>query len=832
MVAIDRPGGGGAAGGDDADVTVVPGSNHAASRPPYKSASQTSAPAGPPAGGSVSGGPQVPGQQPQAYQPQAHQPQGGYPQQPSPPQQPSATQQPEHAPTGAGAPSAVPVIQAPPPTSDGNALAPGVLLGHTYRIEALLARGGMGEVYRARHEELGSLHAIKVILDNLVHDERIITLFQEEAKKLRRVRDDAVVGYEGLFRDEFGRRYLVMELVDGPSLSTIMKERKLTVEEVGVLRDRMSRGLGAAHEKGIYHRDISPDNVIFPGGKVENAKIIDFGIAKSADPSDKTVIGDEFAGKYGYVSPEQLGMYDAKVDGRSDIYSMALTLIAGHLGRKLDMGNSIVQAIEKRRDVPDLSALPASLRPEFQRMLQPHPKDRPAQIRDLISGQDTTQGPMSRGGAVSVTAKSKRTSLIGMSALAVAVVAVGGGLYAVMGSGGATKPVTSGEATTASTTDAPVQTLPGVSAPPGSASGTSEAPGGAGATPPPGAQPNSAADNSLAPAPGGPAGATSQASSPTQTSQAPALPPGTPAAAVNPSTANPSPANPTTVNSSAATPANPTPSPQAQTQSPVAVNPPVEPGTPPQDRPVQQAAITPPPSTAIPTPPRASPAVMRATLQQILSGYSCAGLSGQLGSDLNGTVSGFVETAADAARLKAQLANLGDARFTTDVAVRGKPYCNVLKTLATDTREQASVAPAIQLDRSSAVYKVGQVLTVKATAARSGLLYVDYIDPSGQVVHLLPNPVEPQNRVNAGQQVLLGKPKGSNGPNDRVYEISPPYGPNMIVAISSTEPLFPSARPEVEDAKTYLPALQERLQALAASNADASSSSKFFDIVP
>src|SRR5215475_13185717 len=107
----------------------------------------------------------------------------------------------------------------------GSAIAPGSLLGHTYRIEALLARGGMGEVYRARHAELGTEHAIKIVLPGLADDPKIAQAFREEARKLGRVNKDAVVDYEGFFRDQHGRRYPVTEFVPGESLQQILRRR-------------------------------------------------------------------------------------------------------------------------------------------------------------------------------------------------------------------------------------------------------------------------------------------------------------------------------------------------------------------------------------------------------------------------------------------------------------------------------------------------------------------------------------------------------------------------------------------------------------------------------
>jgi predicted Ser/Thr protein kinase len=260
---------------------------------------------------------------------------------------------------------------------DGTALPVGTVLSNTYVIEAFLARGGMGEVYRARHRELGSSHAIKMIRAELARDEGVIRLFTEEAKKLRRVREDGVVAYEGLFLDEFGRRFLVMEFVDGPSLAQRLRDGPLSVDEVRSLRDRIALGLGAAHAKGIFHRDLSPDNVILVDGKTERAKVIDFGIAKSTEPGDVTVVGENFAGKYSWVAPEQLGLYGGKVDARADIYSLGLLLASAAAGRPISPAGSMAQVIAAREKVPDLSAVPAALRAELEPLLQPDPARRP-----------------------------------------------------------------------------------------------------------------------------------------------------------------------------------------------------------------------------------------------------------------------------------------------------------------------------------------------------------------------------------------------------------------------------------------------------------------------
>jgi hypothetical protein len=225
-----------------------------------------------------------------------------------------------------------------------------------------------------------------VILPELASDETVLQLFIREARELGRVNSDAIVRYQGFLRDETGSRYLIMEFVEGESLKAILRDRRFEAPEVLTLLERIGHGLAAAHELGIIHRDISPENIIVPGGDVARAKLIDFGIAKSADRTDPTLIGSDFAGKLSFVSPEQAGLFGGVVDGRSDIYSFGLVLAAAALGfgEKLDMGTSPASVIHARQSVPDLAALPTPLRPLIGHMLQPLPADRPASIRALL----------------------------------------------------------------------------------------------------------------------------------------------------------------------------------------------------------------------------------------------------------------------------------------------------------------------------------------------------------------------------------------------------------------------------------------------------------------
>jgi serine/threonine protein kinase len=281
--------------------------------------------------------------------------------------------------------------RAPRNDTGGSRIEPGLLLGHTWIVEEFLGRGGMGEVWRCAHVELGSEHAIKIILPELANEPNFVALFKEEARRLSRLQSDAIVRYEGLFRDEWGRQYLVMEFVDGPSLSSVLKERRPSLREIQQLLDRVALGLEAAHDQSIFHRDISPDNIILPEGRVERAKIIDFGIAKSLDPGDVTLIGSQFAGKHAFVSPEQAGLFGGRVDARSDIYCLGLVLAAASLGfgKQLNMGSSPASIIQARMSVPDLHEIPSGLRSLLNWMLQPDPSRRPQSIHALLARDHT-----------------------------------------------------------------------------------------------------------------------------------------------------------------------------------------------------------------------------------------------------------------------------------------------------------------------------------------------------------------------------------------------------------------------------------------------------------
>ncbi|MEO1017635.1 MAG: serine/threonine-protein kinase, partial [Pseudomonadota bacterium] len=245
----------------------------------------------------------------------------------------------------------------------------GFVLHHTYEIVRMIASGGMGDVYEAKHLLSEDRYAIKVIRDDLVDDERISGMFIRESDILKRIRHDAVVNYGGLLQDEQGRAFLVMDYIDGPSLRERLRQKPLSADEAKRLIRRLAPGLAEVHAAGTFHRDLSPDNILLADNDLDRAVIIDFGIAKLGEPDAKTFVGGDIAGKYGYISPEQLGVIDSPVDGRSDIYSLGLVLAAALRGQPLEMGTNWAAVVEARKKVPALNDCPKALRPLLAKML-------------------------------------------------------------------------------------------------------------------------------------------------------------------------------------------------------------------------------------------------------------------------------------------------------------------------------------------------------------------------------------------------------------------------------------------------------------------------------
>jgi len=337
-----------------------------------------------------------------------------------------------------------PTPQPPTPIDSSTGLTSGMILFGEYEIENVLGVGGMGEVYRARHRRLDEHRAIKVMHADLSGKKGASEFFYREAKALLAVRHPAVVHCHDLLSDEAGRVYLIMEMIEGIPLSKKMNDGPLSPDDVAVLGARIAHGLNAAHRKGVIHRDVSPDNIVLPNGRVQEAKLIDFGIAKILQEGEGTII-DGFKGKLSYASPEQLGFFGGKIDGRSDFYSLGLVLVAAALGRPMSMGTTVMEAVDARRGFDSLpDEIPVGLRSAIAPLLKLDPEDRPKYVDRLFVVPGGIEGSTDPGhyvaagvGSSGQTATGPMGQRVGLFAGigAAALLLAGGGFYFAMGGG-------------------------------------------------------------------------------------------------------------------------------------------------------------------------------------------------------------------------------------------------------------------------------------------------------------------------------------------------------------------------------------------------------------
>ncbi len=229
------------------------------------------------------------------------------------------------------------------------------VLDGQYQMEALLGKGGMGAVYRARHILLGDRVAIKVLPPEVRNNAEWLRRFRREGQAARRFRHNNAVTVYDLRTAADGTIYMVMEYVEGHTLDVAIKTRGRfsAAEALDILTPIMSV-LDTAHSMGVVHRDLKPENIMI--GKAENGppvvKLLDLGIAKlreiagteNSGNTALTMAGQVLGTPY-YMSPEQWGEIprdgNVEIDGRADIYSLGLVFYEMILGRRCFSGNTL-----------------------------------------------------------------------------------------------------------------------------------------------------------------------------------------------------------------------------------------------------------------------------------------------------------------------------------------------------------------------------------------------------------------------------------------------------------------------------------------------------------
>jgi serine/threonine-protein kinase len=216
----------------------------------------------------------------------------------------------------------------------------GEILDGKYRILRKLGQGGMGAVYAGEHLRVEKVVAIKVLHAAASEVAEMADRFEREARAAGKIGNEHIVEVYDLGMTPGGERYIVMEYLDGESLrSRIARQKRMTVRDIAGLSLQLLDGLAAAHEAGVVHRDLKPDNVYLTKGKrgfVDFVKILDFGISKFNEAEGSKTKTGTVLGSPNYMSPEHIRASDS-VDARSDIYGVGVMLfeaVTGQLPRK------------------------------------------------------------------------------------------------------------------------------------------------------------------------------------------------------------------------------------------------------------------------------------------------------------------------------------------------------------------------------------------------------------------------------------------------------------------------------------------------------------------
>lgn len=209
-------------------------------------------------------------------------------------------------------------------------LAPTRIIGGKYKLGRVVGEGGMGAVYQARHPELGTEVAVKLLSDSSLNNPNSLARFRREAMAMGQIRHDNVISVMDAGTDESGVPFLVMELLEGEALSaTLKRERILSPGLSAWIVSEVLAGLGAAHAKNIVHRDLKPGNVFIAiqSDGSRRVKLLDFGISKLGDDSSATLnvtAAGALVGTPNFMAPEQIRALD--LDGRIDLYATGIML--------------------------------------------------------------------------------------------------------------------------------------------------------------------------------------------------------------------------------------------------------------------------------------------------------------------------------------------------------------------------------------------------------------------------------------------------------------------------------------------------------------------------
>jgi serine/threonine-protein kinase len=324
-------------------------------------------------------------------------------------------------------------------------IGPGARVG-PYEVTALLGEGGMGKVWRARHLALKRDDALKVLPEGFAVDRERVARFQREAEILASLNHPNIATIHGLEEDAEGRRALVLELVEGPTLADRIRDGAIPIEDALPIARQVADALEAAHEHGIIHRDLKPANIkITPEGVV---KVLDFGLAKALEGAglegqdasqllthSPTLSGlatgaGVILGTAAYMSPEQAKGRAA--DRRSDVWAFGCVLFEMLTGTRLFGGGDVAETLALvLTKAPDWTALPVGTPASVGRLLRRClERDRRRRLADMTAVRleiEDASSESAQTGAVSPApvAVRRRWRSLALPVAAVAILAAG-----------------------------------------------------------------------------------------------------------------------------------------------------------------------------------------------------------------------------------------------------------------------------------------------------------------------------------------------------------------------------------------------------------------------
>src|SRR5205085_4309758 len=253
----------------------------------------------------------------------------------------------------------------------------GEIVAGRYELRELVGSGGMSSVFKAHDTLLERNVALKVLHDHYGGDGAYVERFRREARAVAQLSHPNVVTVIDRGEDG-GRQFIVFELVEGRTLKELLDEEgRLPVRRALQIAIQVARGLAFAHEHGLVHRDVKPQNVILNGDG--RAKVTDFGIARSIDVAGVTQSGTVL-GTSNYIAPEQAK--GGEVEPATDVYSLGAVLVELLTGEVPFQGESFVAVAMRHVNEPPPSILdlrpdvPARVAHAVERALEKRPADR------------------------------------------------------------------------------------------------------------------------------------------------------------------------------------------------------------------------------------------------------------------------------------------------------------------------------------------------------------------------------------------------------------------------------------------------------------------------